>query len=158
MSKTGPLAFSEILDLLRRVLERIEWVAGGWSLTFVLAQRESHWCLTTQTCLLLLFYSSSTPSLVPINKHLAQGDSARFPGQTGWSKWAVKGVPLRFCHKVLEIQVDFQVDFQVSQGPSKGVPPRICQKVLKTDTFASRIRIKRDPLHFQKFRAFSGSC
>ena len=35
---------------------------------FVLAQRESHWCLTTQTCL-LLFYSST--SLVPINTLLS---------------------------------------------------------------------------------------
>ena len=38
-----------------------------------------------------------------------------------------------------------------SQGPSKGVSPRFCQTVLKTDTFAFRIRIKRKPLHFQKF-------
>ena len=58
----------------------------------------------------------------------------------------------------VDFQVDSQVDFQVSQGPSKGVPPRICQKVFKTDTFAIRIRIKRDPLHFQKFWTFSGSC
>ena len=41
------------------MLEHIERVAGGWSLTFVLAQRELHWCLTTQTCL-LLFYILST--------------------------------------------------------------------------------------------------
>ena len=40
------------------MLERIECVAGGWSQTFVLAQRESHWCLTTQTCLLLIYSST----------------------------------------------------------------------------------------------------
>merc|ERR1711911_447284 len=62
--KRGPLAFSEILDLLRLVLEHIEWAAGGSSLTFVLAQRESHWCLATQMCL-LLFYSSTLLLLNP---------------------------------------------------------------------------------------------
>ena len=29
----------------------IEWVAGGWSLTFVSKQAESHWNCATQTCL-----------------------------------------------------------------------------------------------------------
>ena len=125
------------------MLERIEWVAGGWSLTVVLAQRESHWCLATQTCL-LLFYILST---YKYSSNLTAFDPKTEPKSEQIFRSLFR---VRF-------QVDSQVDFQASQGPSKGVPPRFCQTVVKTDTFASRIRIKRDPLHFQKFWTFSGS-
>ena len=56
------------------VLEQIEWVAGGRSLTFVLARREPHWSCATQTC-----PPPPPPSLVLINIHLSYGFSFRFP-------------------------------------------------------------------------------
>ena len=84
---------------------------------FVLAQRESHWCLTTQTCLLLfysstllLFYSStlllfySSTSLVPINKHLSQGDSVGFPG-------VIFGCDFQVGFSGVIFGCDFQVGF-----------------------------------------------
>ena len=68
------------------VSEPSEWVAGGWSLTFVLAQRESHWSLATQTCPL-----PPLPSLVPINTPLPE-DGFRFqvanPGRK--SRWKIQ--------------------------------------------------------------------
>ena len=67
------------------VLEHIEWVAGGWSLTFVLVKENHIGTVPTQTCLLLFFSSSlllffSSSSLVPMNSLLSTQDSYRFGG------------------------------------------------------------------------------
>ena len=49
----GRLSGSTFLVFLP-ISERIKWVAGGSSLTFVIAQREPHWNCATQTCLFIL--------------------------------------------------------------------------------------------------------
>ena len=109
---------------------------------FVLAQRESHWCLTTQTCL-LLFYSST--SLVPINKHLSQGDSARFPGQIFRSDFQVGFSGVIFgCKK----RVD---SGRFSSSIFSSLPQ--CPRFLANSSF--RLQKKTTRFQFQAGRFFS---
>ena len=64
------------------MLEHIEWVAGGWSLTFVTNpsdQKRTAWCLRHTDLSSLLFSSS----LVPMNSLLSTQDSYRFGGPIG---------------------------------------------------------------------------
>ena len=68
------------------VSEHSEWVAGGWSLTFVLAQRESHWSLATQTCLFILStykYSSLEPGFYRKIQVANPGGKSRWEIQVG---------------------------------------------------------------------------
>ena len=69
------------------VSEHSEWVAGGWSLTFVLAQRESHWSLATQTCF-LLFSILSTYKYSSLEPELDRKIQVEHPG--GKSRWEIQ--------------------------------------------------------------------
>ena len=78
----------------------------------------------------------SSTSLVPINKHLSQGDSARFPGQ-------IFRCDFRFGFSVVKsgsIRVDFLVTFSVRFLSALGflpIPASGCRK--KLPDFSSSI-------------------